>query len=179
MIECSCHRMKCDRGADSWNKFEEITNLCFSYQCWATCTAKDKHGGSLKVGETNFLFTKMSVSTWLKEFRTTQISMCVCGMAIYVPFIPRPLQRCATLVSGLSFFEPWQLDSVLPRLHLVTSQLTRTRRHSEDKDVAAYGSQSERKRKVAAWGQACLVKRHVCRLVSFFNIDWLAHWHVI
>lgn len=42
--KCSCHRTKCDRGADAWNKFEDSTRQCFPYQCWATCTAKDKNG---------------------------------------------------------------------------------------------------------------------------------------
>ena len=27
MLKCSCHGMMCDRGADAWNKFEEITHF--------------------------------------------------------------------------------------------------------------------------------------------------------
>ena len=57
MFKCSCHRLKCDRGADAWNKFEDITHQWFFLQVGgATCTAKDKHGVPF--------FTKMSVSTW-------------------------------------------------------------------------------------------------------------------
>ena len=38
--------MKCDRGADAWNKFEEIADCTsmFSYQSWPTCAAKHKRG---------------------------------------------------------------------------------------------------------------------------------------
>ena len=43
-FKCSCHGMKRDRGADAWNKSDEITHQDFSYQCWAACAAKDRHG---------------------------------------------------------------------------------------------------------------------------------------
>lgn len=42
----------------------KISHKCFSYQCWATCAAKEKPWGSLKLGNIFFLGGKMrSVST--------------------------------------------------------------------------------------------------------------------
>ena len=63
MFKCSCHRMKCDRGAGAWHKFEDITHQCFSYQCSATCAAKDKHGVRESLAKAIF-FQKMFVSAW-------------------------------------------------------------------------------------------------------------------
>ena len=64
--------MKCDRGADAWNKFEEITRQWFSYQPWPTCPAKDKHNmGFAKVWRKNF-FGEDGVFH-MKEFRTNLI----------------------------------------------------------------------------------------------------------
>ena len=61
MFKCSCHSMKCDKGADAWNKFEDTAHQCFPYQCWATCAA---NMGCAKVfGESKFL-ARMSVSAW-------------------------------------------------------------------------------------------------------------------
>ena len=59
-------------GSDAWNKFEDITHECFSYQCGATCTAKDRHGvrQSLVV-----FFCEDVVGFHLQEFRTTLASM--------------------------------------------------------------------------------------------------------
>ena len=54
--------MKCDRGADAWNKFEEITHQWFSYQSWPTCPAKDKHGVRESLAKTFFL-AKMAFPT--------------------------------------------------------------------------------------------------------------------
>ena len=52
-------------GSDAWNKFEDITHECFSYQCGATCTATDKF----------FFFWENGVGFHLKEFRTPLASM--------------------------------------------------------------------------------------------------------
>ena len=43
-------------GSDAWNKFEDITHECFSYQCGATCTAKDRHG--VRSSLANFFFLR-------------------------------------------------------------------------------------------------------------------------
>ena len=70
MFKCSCHRMKCDKGSDAWNKFEDITHPCSSYISWPPRTAKDKRG----VGESlakNFFGE--DVLFRVKEFRTTLI----------------------------------------------------------------------------------------------------------
>ena len=52
-------------GSDAWNKFEDITHECCSYQCGATCTAKDRNGVRQSLAKYFFFFAKMSsVSTW-------------------------------------------------------------------------------------------------------------------
>ncbi len=43
MFKRSCHSMKCDQGADAWNKFEDTAHQCFPYQCWATCAESVNH----------------------------------------------------------------------------------------------------------------------------------------
>ena len=71
VFTCSCHRQKCDRGADAWKKSQDITHQWLPYQCWATCTGKDeKTGGALKFGER---FFGEDVCFHVKEFRTTLI----------------------------------------------------------------------------------------------------------
>ena len=53
--------MKCEKGTDAWNKFEDITHPCFSQKSWPTCTAEDKRG----VGESlanDFFSAQMSFS---------------------------------------------------------------------------------------------------------------------
>ena len=68
MFKCSCHIMKSERGADAWNKFEEIT-----HQCFLTCLGQHV---PLKI---NVGFTKVWRKIFFgedddfhaKEFRTT------------------------------------------------------------------------------------------------------------
>ena len=63
MFKCSCHRMKCDRGADAWNKFEEITHQCFLTSLVRHVPLK-MNMGFAKVWRKNFFSAKMAFSTW-------------------------------------------------------------------------------------------------------------------
>ena len=58
MFKCSCHK-----GSDAWNKFEDFTHPCSSYQSWPTRTAKKINMGFAKVWRKNYL-AKMAFSTW-------------------------------------------------------------------------------------------------------------------
>ena len=55
--------MKRDKGSDAWNKFENITNPCSSYQSWPTCAAKDKRGVRESLANIFFCLAKMAFST--------------------------------------------------------------------------------------------------------------------
>ena len=61
MFKCSGRRMKCDKGSDAWNNFEDITHPCFSSKSWPTCTAKDKHGVRESSAK-EFVLAKMAFS---------------------------------------------------------------------------------------------------------------------
>ena len=144
---------------------------------WRTCRERCPVGrwdSALLLGRTFITYQRLK---WLKRLKTYYDDLrCIeiismCGWHGYVFSIPSHLQEmCHAWGAFLA-------RSSLERLHPVTSQLTRTRHHSEDKNVAACGSQTDKKGRLQR--QACLVKRHVCRLMSFFKMDWLANWHVI
>ena len=63
MFKCSCHRMKCDRGADAWNKFAEITHQCFLTSLGRHVPLKINMGFA-KVWRKNFFLAKMAFFTW-------------------------------------------------------------------------------------------------------------------
>ena len=63
--------MKCDRGADAWNKFEEITRQCFRTSLGQHVPLKINVGSATKVWRKNF-FGEDDVFH-VKEFRTTLI----------------------------------------------------------------------------------------------------------
>ena len=73
MFKCSCHGMKCDNRTDAWNKFEDITHPCSSYQSWPKCTAKVNMGFA-KVWRKNTFFGEDDVFH-VKEFSTALINI--------------------------------------------------------------------------------------------------------
>ena len=54
--------MKCDRGADAWNKFEEITHQCFLTSLGRHVPLKINMGFA-KVWQKNFFWAKMAFFT--------------------------------------------------------------------------------------------------------------------
>ena len=91
--------MKCDKGSDAWNKFEDITNPRSSYQSWPTCTAKDKRGVRKSLAKE--FFSGKDGLFHMKDFRTTLIYIqlvsvftTICHISVFVQVCPKHSNTC-------------------------------------------------------------------------------------